>query len=100
MRIGAGVKHCVGKEGGVFVGRYAAIFLLPLFRIDAFGFEAAEEMLTRFIATGFFVDAFDNAFGNGFLDGNLVEGPGRSERAWSVERGAWSIGFWMRASFV
>ena len=77
--IGAGVEDFVGKEGGVFVGRDAAVFLEPLLFVDALGFEASEEGFARFFGTGFFVDAFDDAFLDGFLDRDFMEGPGRAE---------------------
>jgi hypothetical protein len=70
-----GVEEVIGKEGGVFIGREAAIFLEPLFFVEAFGAEAGEEGLREFVAARFFVDAVDDAFGDGFLDGNGVEGP-------------------------
>jgi hypothetical protein len=51
--IGAGVEHFVGEEGGVFVGGDAAVFLLPLFFVYAFGFEALEEVFAGLVAASF-----------------------------------------------
>jgi len=73
--IGAGVEDFVGKEGGVFVGGDAAVFLEPLLFVNALGFEAFEENIARFGSAGFFVDAFDDAFLDGFLDRDFMEGP-------------------------
>ncbi len=36
----ASVEHFVGEEGGGFVGRGAAVFLQPLFLVDALGADA------------------------------------------------------------
>ena len=73
--VGAGIEEFVGKEGGGFVGGDAAIFLVPLFLVNALSPKAFEEGVAGFIGAGFFVDAFDDAFGDGFLDGNFVQGP-------------------------
>ena len=74
-RVGAGVEHFVGEKGRVFVSGNATIFLLPLFFIDALSFEAFEEILPRFVAASFFVDALDDALGDGFIDGDFVKRP-------------------------
>jgi hypothetical protein len=73
--VGAGVEHFIGEEGGIFVGGDAAVFLVPGFLVGAFAAEALEEMFAGFVGAFLFVDAFDDALGDGFLDGDFVEGP-------------------------
>ena len=46
-----------------------------MFLVDAFGAEAFEESVTGFVGAGFLVDAFDDAFGDCFLNRDFVEGP-------------------------
>jgi hypothetical protein len=84
--VGAGVEEVVREEGGVFVGGNAAVFLEPLFFINAFGAETLEKGLAGFVAASFFIDALDDPFGDGFLDGDDVEGPA------GAEGGDWSAG--------
>ena len=74
--VSAGVEHFVGEEGGIFVGGDAAIFLFPLLGVDALGFEAFQEGFTGVVATRSGVDAFNDAFLNGFVDRNAVVAPG------------------------
>ena len=79
--VGAAVEEFVGEEGGGFVGGDAAVFLVPLFLVNALGAEAFKEVVAGFGGSGrrpdatLLVDALDEAFGDGFLDGDLVEGP-------------------------
>ena len=75
LRLGAARQQLIGDEGGGVVGGNAAIFLEPLFLVEAFGADALEEGIGRFGAAGFPVDAFDDAFGDGFMDGVGVEMP-------------------------
>jgi hypothetical protein len=42
----AGSQHVEGDEGGRFVGGSAAVFLEPLFVVDALGAEASDEIFT------------------------------------------------------
>jgi hypothetical protein len=82
--IGGGVEEVVGEEGGGFVGGDAAILLVPLFLVDALGAEACEESFTGFDGAGFFVDAFDNAFDDCLLNGDLVKRPSHGVAVFGV----------------
>jgi hypothetical protein len=71
----AGGEEFVREEGGGFVGGEAAIFLKPLFFVDAFGADAGEEIGPGFVAARFLVDALNQALVDGFLEWEGVEAP-------------------------
>jgi hypothetical protein len=65
----------VGDKGGVFISWDAAIFLKPLFVIDAFGAETVEEILAGFGSAGSLGDFLHQAFFHSALKGDGVETP-------------------------
>ena len=71
----AGAEHFVGDEGGVFVGGDAAVFLEPLFLVDAFFAGAFEELFAGFVCARDFVDLLNDALFDGVLNGDAVMGP-------------------------
>ena len=95
--VGAGVEEIVGEEGGGFVGGDTAVFAKPLFFVDAAAADASEKLIAAFFVAGFFVDALDDAFGDGFDEGDFVEGPLGAEgngddRRWKNGDGRWEKG--------
>jgi len=68
-------EEIVREKGAVGVGRLATVFLTPLFVVNTLGAETLEEGVAGLVAAKFFVDAFDQALLDCFLDGDMVEGP-------------------------
>jgi hypothetical protein len=71
----AGVEDFLREESAIGVGGDAAIFQEPLFFVNALGADAGEEGLAGLVSTDMFVDALDEALGDGFLDGDGMEAP-------------------------
>lgn len=67
--------HFVGDEGGLFVCGSAAVFLEPVFLVNAFGAEASEELSGGFVAAGALIDFLDEALGDGIVEGDAMRAP-------------------------
>ena len=55
----AGGDQIIGKESARLVSRDAAVFLEPLFLVDALGAETLQELFARFVPMGLFVNTLD-----------------------------------------
>ena len=70
------VEHVVSNEGGGFISGGAAVFLKPLFLIEAFGPETGKETGASFsgeaAASGDFVDLLDEPLVHGIVEGDAV----------------------------
>src|SRR5258707_5534647 len=52
-----------------------AVFLKPLLLVDAFGFEADQELFTSVTTAGLLVDALHDALLDRLLDGDAMQAP-------------------------
>ena len=71
----AGIEEFIGEEGGGFIGGLAAVFLLPLFLVEAFGAKPGDEVFTGVLGLVELIDAFDEALLDRIVEGDPVMTP-------------------------
>src|SRR6266571_6568440 len=70
-----GGDQIVGKEHSGFIGGDTAVFLHPLFLVDALLPEALQELFAGFIALGLLINALDQTLGDSRLKRDSMKAP-------------------------